>query len=106
MSEQELIESAYAGEIDIEDAREAVMRTIARLDAGEVRVAEKRDGTWTVNGWVKEAILLYFRLQQMETMEVGAFEFCDKIPLKKGLKAQGVRVVPPGTVRYGAHCEP
>lgn len=106
MSERELIEAAYAGESDIEEAREAVEATIAALDSGEVRVAEKVDGIWTVNDWIKEAILLYFRLRQMETMEVGVFEFHDKIPLKKGLAEQGVRVVPPGTVRYGAHCEP
>lgn len=106
MSERELIEAAYAGESDIEEAREAVEATIAALDSGEGRVAEKVDGIWTVNDWIKEAILLYFRLRQMETMEVGVFEFHDKIPLKKGLAEQGVRVVPPGTVRYGAHCEP
>ncbi len=106
MSERELIEAAYAGESDIEEARMAVEATIAALDSGEIRVAEKVDGVWTVNDWTKEAILLYFRLRQMETMEVGVFEFHDKIPLKKGLAEQGVRVVPPGTVRYGAHCEP
>jgi len=106
MSGRELIEAAYAGDADIEDARAAVDETIAALDAGELRVAQKHDGTWMVNDWAKEAILLYFRLRQMETMEVGIFEFHDKIPLKSGLAAQGVRVVPPGTVRYGAHCEP
>ncbi|MGF1667344.1 MAG: 2,3,4,5-tetrahydropyridine-2,6-dicarboxylate N-succinyltransferase [Acidimicrobiia bacterium] len=106
MSERELIEAAYAGEIDVEKARGAVEETIAALDAGTVRVAEKVDGAWTVNEWAKQAILLYFRLRKMETIEVGVFEFCDKIPLKKGMAAQGVRVVPPGTIRYGAHCEP
>ncbi len=106
MSERELIEAAYAGESDIEAARRAVEGTIAALDSGEVRVAEKVDGVWTVNDWIKEAILLYFRLRQMETMEVGVFEFHDKIPLKKGLAEQGCASFPPGTVRYGAHCEP
>jgi 2,3,4,5-tetrahydropyridine-2-carboxylate N-succinyltransferase len=59
-----------------------------------------------VNEWVKRAILLYFRVAGLETWQVGPFEFHDKIPLKSGLAAAGVRVVPPGTVRYGAFCEP
>lgn len=101
-----LIERAYAGDIEIEEAREAVEAMIAGLDSGLIRVAEKIDGHWTVNETAKVAILLYFRLARMETFEVGPFEFHDKIPIKHGLAEQGVRVVPPGTVRYGAHCEP
>jgi 2,3,4,5-tetrahydropyridine-2-carboxylate N-succinyltransferase len=85
---------------------EAIRATVSLLDRGEVRVAEKRDGEWVVHAWVKQAILHFFRLQQMETMEVGPFEFHDRIPLKRGLKAAGVRVVPPGVVRYGAFVEP
>jgi 2,3,4,5-tetrahydropyridine-2-carboxylate N-succinyltransferase len=69
-------------------------------------VAEKVDGTWQVNEWLKQAILLYFRLRQMTVTEVGPFEYNDKIPTKHDLAGQGVRVVPPGTIRYGAHCEP
>jgi 2,3,4,5-tetrahydropyridine-2-carboxylate N-succinyltransferase len=80
----------------------AVEETLARLDAGTLRVAEKTDAGWIVHAWVKEAILLYFALSKMRVMEVGPFEFHDKIPLKKGLEKAGVRVVPPGTVRYGA----
>ena len=106
MSDQELIRSAFAGDVEIEAAREAVERAIEALDLGEARVAEKTQEGWVVNEWLKEAILLYFRLREMETVEVGGYEYRDKIPLKKGLAAQGVRVVPPGTVRYGAHCEP
>lgn len=83
----------------------AIRETVARLDRGELRVAEKVGGEWIVHAWVKEAILGFFRLSQMEVMEVGPFEFYDKIPLKKGLEAAGVRVVPPGTVRYGAFVE-
>jgi 2,3,4,5-tetrahydropyridine-2-carboxylate N-succinyltransferase len=101
-----LISSAFAGEIEIDTAREAVERAIESLDRGQARVAEKTADGWVVNEWLKEAILLYFRLREMETVEVGGYEYHDKIPLKKGLAAQGVRVVPPGTVRYGAHCEP
>ena len=83
----------------------AVEATIAALDRGGVRVAEKVDGDWVVHAWVKTAILAYFRMRKMETIEVGPFEFHDKIPLKKGLAEQGVRVVPPGVVRYGAFVE-
>ena len=69
-------------------------------------MAEKRaDGDWITHAWVKQAILLYFAIQKMEQMEVGPFEFYDKIPLKKNLPEAGVRVVPPGVVRYGAFLE-
>jgi 2,3,4,5-tetrahydropyridine-2,6-dicarboxylate N-succinyltransferase len=103
---QPLIAAAFAGEIDLEEARPAVEQAIADLDSGAVRVAEKSDGEWRVNDWLKQAILLYFRLQKMTTFQVGPFEYHDKIPLKSDLAGQGVRVVPPGVVRYGAHCEP
>ncbi|MGC2240553.1 MAG: 2,3,4,5-tetrahydropyridine-2,6-dicarboxylate N-succinyltransferase [Acidimicrobiia bacterium] len=106
MSNSETIRAAYLGETPLDDAAEAVEWAIAALDRGEIRVAEKVDGGWQVNEWAKQAILLYFRLRQMETVEVGAYEYHDMIPLKKGLAEQGVRVVPPGTIRYGAHCEP
>jgi 2,3,4,5-tetrahydropyridine-2-carboxylate N-succinyltransferase len=76
------------------------------LDRGEIRVADKRDGEWVVNQWVKRAILLYFRITEITTVGVGPFEYHDKIPTKTGLKEAGIRVVPPGVVRYGAFCEP
>ena len=73
------------------------------LDKGALRVAEPlADGTWQINEWVKKAVLLYFPLQQMNTVEAGPFEYHDKIPLKKDYARQGVRVVPPATARYGA----
>jgi 2,3,4,5-tetrahydropyridine-2-carboxylate N-succinyltransferase len=103
---RELIEAAFAGHLPIEDVASAVEEAIAALDDGSLRVAEKVDGEWVVNSWLKQAILLYFRLREMTTFEVGPFEFHDKIPLKRNLAAQQVRVVPPGTVRYGAFCEP
>ena len=106
MSDRSAIEAAYNDLSLLADAGPAVERTIAALDRGEVRVAEKVDGEWVVNDWVKEAILLYFRLAELETTEVGAFEYHDKIPTKRGLAEAGIRVVPPGTVRYGAFCEP
>ena len=65
-----------------------------------------RDGSWRVNAWAKQAVLLYFRVRGLETTEAGPFEYHDKLPLKHGYGAQGVRVVPPATVRYGAHLEP
>jgi len=101
-----LIDSAFDDLDQLGEATEAVRATIAALDRGEVRVAEKRSNGWVVNEWVKRAILLYFRVAGLETWQVGPFEFHDKIPLKSGLAAAGVRVVPPGTVRYGAFCEP
>jgi len=76
--------------------------TIAALDRGEVRVAEPAGDDWLVNPDVQAAILDYFRLRQLEPREVGPFEYLDKIPLKTGYEALGVRVVPPATARYGA----
>ncbi len=86
---------------------EAVEATIDALDRGEVRVAEpSADGQpWHVNLWAKQAVLLYFRIRGLETVDVGPFEYHDKLPLKRGFAADGVRVVPPATVRYGAHVE-
>ncbi len=80
--------------------------TIAALDRGEVRVAEPSGDTWQVNADVQAAILDYFRLRKMEPREVGPFEYHDKIPLKSGYEALGVRVVPPATARYGAYLSP
>jgi 2,3,4,5-tetrahydropyridine-2-carboxylate N-succinyltransferase len=85
--------------VDVEDV-------IARLDRGEVRVAEPDGDDWKVNTEVQEAILAYFRLRQMEPREVGPFEYHDKIPLKSGYEALGVRVVPPAVARYGSFLSP
>jgi len=110
MSDQELqdmIEGAFADRGLLSDAAycTAVEDVIARLDRGDLRVAEQSDDGWEVHAWVKQAILLYFGVRGMETMEVGPFEFHDKIPLKRNLAKAGVRVVPPGTARYGAFLE-
>jgi 2,3,4,5-tetrahydropyridine-2-carboxylate N-succinyltransferase len=86
--------------------QQAVRETIDLLDRGQVRVAQKVDGDWRVNAWVKEAILLYFSLQPLEPMEAGDLHFYDKIRPKHDLKAQGIRVVPPGVARYGSFLEP
>jgi 2,3,4,5-tetrahydropyridine-2,6-dicarboxylate N-succinyltransferase len=79
--------------LEDQDVTRAVESVLADLDAGRLRVAEKIDGVWRTHAWIKQAILLYFRLRRMETIEVGPFEFRDKIPLKKDLERQGVRVV-------------
>jgi 2,3,4,5-tetrahydropyridine-2-carboxylate N-succinyltransferase len=92
---------------DDPDVRGAVEATLAELDAGRLRVAAKdASGTWVTHGWIQQAIALYFRLRVSATIEVGPFEFHDKIPLKHNLAAAGVRVVPPGVARYGSHLEP
>jgi 2,3,4,5-tetrahydropyridine-2,6-dicarboxylate N-succinyltransferase len=83
-----------------------VEETIAALDRGEIRVAEKQGDEWVVNEEAKQAILAYFGLRKMEPIEVGPFEYHDKIPLKHGHAAAGVRVVPPATIRYGAFVSP
>lgn len=88
------------------DVREVVEETIALLDRGEIRVAEKLGGEWRVNAWVKQAILLYFGQRPLSPIEAGALEFFDKVPTKTGLEAQGIRVVPPGVARYGSFLEP
>jgi 2,3,4,5-tetrahydropyridine-2-carboxylate N-succinyltransferase len=80
--------------------------TIAALDRGEVRAAEKIDGEWRVNEEAKTAILDYFRTRKLEPIEVGPYEYLDKIPLKHDYAALGVRVVPPATARYGAYLAP
>ncbi|MCS6797476.1 MAG: 2,3,4,5-tetrahydropyridine-2,6-dicarboxylate N-succinyltransferase [Myxococcota bacterium] len=86
----------------------AVESTVAALDEGRVRVAtyDATRDAWITHGWIKQAILLYFALRGLERIEVGPFEFHDKIPLKRGLDAARVRVVPPGVARYGSHLEP
>jgi 2,3,4,5-tetrahydropyridine-2,6-dicarboxylate N-succinyltransferase len=84
----------------------SVDETIAALDRGEVRVAEKVDGEWRVNEEAKAAILEYFRVRKVEPIEVGPFEYLDKIPLKHDHAERGVRVVPPATARYGSFLSP
>jgi len=104
---RERVSAAFADRTLLKDPAyaAAVREAVALLDAGRLRVAEKGPQGWSVNAWVKEAILLFFAISEMQVMEVGPFEFHDKVPLKKNLEAAGVRVVPPGTVRYGAFVE-
>lgn len=83
--------------------QEAIRTVVNNLDKGTLRVAEPMSGGWQVNEWVKKAVILYFPIQQMETMEVGIFEFHDKIPLKRNYKELGVRVVPHAIARHGSY---
>ena len=85
------VSAAFADRTKLKEADyvAAVRETLARLDAGELRVAEKGPEGWRVNAWVKEAILLFFAVSEMQVMEVGPFEFHDKVPLKKSLRGGG-----------------
>ena len=101
MELETLISKAFADRELLKGAetQQAVNEVIAKLDKGELRVAEKQGGAWVVNAWVKEAILLYFAIRPLEAMEVGALRFYDKIPTKGNLEEQGIRIVPPGVAR-------
>ncbi|MDQ3832260.1 MAG: 2,3,4,5-tetrahydropyridine-2,6-dicarboxylate N-succinyltransferase [Actinomycetota bacterium] len=105
---REQIEAAFEDRVllEKEEYRQAVHDAVIALDSGKLRVAEKVDGKWCSNAWVMKAISLYFTVAEMRTIQSGPFEYHDKIPTKKNLAAAGVRVVPPGTVRYGAFVEP
>ncbi|MBN2669014.1 MAG: 2,3,4,5-tetrahydropyridine-2,6-dicarboxylate N-succinyltransferase [Bacteroidales bacterium] len=80
-----------------------IEKVIRFIDEGELRVAEPTEEGWKVNEWAKKAVVMYFQIQQMETIEVGPFEFYDKIPLKKSFQTRGVRVVPHAIARYGSY---
>jgi 2,3,4,5-tetrahydropyridine-2,6-dicarboxylate N-succinyltransferase len=102
------IEEAFerpTSELD-DDVRGAVEEALHLLDTGAVRVAFRTDTGWQVNEWAKKAILLSFRTRGMGVAEVGPFEYHDKMPLKRGWEAAGVRVVPPATARQGAYIAP
>jgi 2,3,4,5-tetrahydropyridine-2-carboxylate N-succinyltransferase len=105
------VEQAYSDRtlLSNDDHRVAIEATIAALDRGALRVAsppEQEGGAWTTHAWIKQAILLYFAVRKMEKLECGPLEFHDKIPVKRDLDAAGVRVVPPGVIRFGAFLEP
>ena len=87
------------------DTQAAIREVLELLDKGKIRVAEPDGDDWKVNDWVKKGVVLYFPIQKMETLEVGIFEFHDKIPLKKNFAEQGVRVVPHAIARHGAYLE-
>ncbi len=100
-----LIESAWENRALLQEntTKEAIRTIVDLLDKGELRVAEPTTGGWQVNEWVKKAVVMYFPIQTMETIEVGPFEFHDKIPLKTGYAKKGIRVVPHAVARHGAY---
>lgn len=104
MSLQEKIEQAWDNRelLQQSDYQNAVREVIGALDLGKIRVAEPTEQGWKVNEWIKKAVVMYFPIQKMETIEVGPFEFHDKIPLKKNYAEKGVRVVPHAVAREGA----
>jgi 2,3,4,5-tetrahydropyridine-2-carboxylate N-succinyltransferase len=102
---QNIIEQAWADRslLANPETKQTIHAIIEELNAGKKRVAEPQlDGSWKVNEWIKKAVILYFPIQQMETIEVGPYEYHDKIPLKNKFAEAGVRVVPPAVARYGS----
>ncbi|KMQ68365.1 2,3,4,5-tetrahydropyridine-2,6-carboxylate N-succinyltransferase [Chryseobacterium sp. FH2] len=104
MSLQQTIENIWDNRdlLQNEDSQKAIREVISLLDSGELRVAEPTENGWQVNEWVKKAVVMYFPIQKMETIEVGPFEFHDKIPLKRNYAEKGVRVVPHAIAREGS----
>jgi 2,3,4,5-tetrahydropyridine-2,6-dicarboxylate N-succinyltransferase len=105
---EQRVSAAFADRTRLEDAahRAAVLEVVAGLDRGEVRVAERRDGAWVVNAWVMQAVNLYFAVADFATHDFGPFQTRDKIPLKRGLEAMGVRLLPGAVARYGSYVAP
>ena len=101
---KETIEKAWENRELLKEktTQDAIREVIEQLDRGSLRVAEPQQDKWQVNDWIKKAVILYFPIQQMETIEVGPLEFHDKMKLKHGYAALGVRVVPHAIARYGA----
>ena len=102
---QNLIEQAWEDRILLTESNtiDAIRRVILLLDEGQLRVAEPSENGWQVNEWVKKAVVLYFPIQKMKTLEAGIFEYHDKIPLKTGFAEKGIRVVPNAVARFGAY---
>jgi 2,3,4,5-tetrahydropyridine-2,6-dicarboxylate N-succinyltransferase len=99
------IEQAWENRSLLSEAstQEAINNVIELLDKGSLRVAEPKDGNWQVNEWVKKAVVMYFPIRKMETIEVGPFEYHDKMALKRNYESLGVRVVPNAVARYGSY---
>jgi len=102
---QQIIEKAWENRelLKDESVQKTINEVIEQLDKGRIRVAEPLpDGSWKVNEWIKKAVVLYFPIRKMETIEIGPLEFHDKMKLKNNYAALGVRVVPHAIARYGA----
>lgn len=102
---RDIIEAAWEdrSRLDQTETQIAIRTVIEQLDLGHLRVAEPTAKGWQVNEWVKKAVVLYFPVQKMETLEAGPMEFHDKMPLKKGYAQKGIRVVPHAIARQGAY---
>lgn len=102
---QNIIEEAWEDRSQLENrvTQTAIREVVEMLDRGTLRVAEPTANGWIVNEWIKKAVVLYFPIQKMETIECGPLEFHDKIPLKTGYAAKGIRVVPHAVARHGAY---
>ena len=101
---KEIINSAWEDRslLNNDTTQNTIHQIIEEVDKGRLRVAQQINNSWQVNDWVKKAIILYFPIQKMETIEVGPLEFHDKMKLKSNYKELGVRVVPHAIARYGA----
>ncbi|PHS63346.1 MAG: 2,3,4,5-tetrahydropyridine-2,6-dicarboxylate N-succinyltransferase [Flavobacterium sp.] len=102
---QQIIEKAWDDRSLLTDSVtiKAIREVINLLDEGKLRCAAPINNGWQVNEWVKKAVVLYFPIQKMEVLEAGIFEYHDKIPLKRGYKEKGIRVVPHAVARHGAY---
>ncbi len=105
---QQIIENAWDNRELLKETKttDAIRHVVDLLDKGELRVAEPIASGWQVNEWVKKAVVLYFPIQEMETLEAGIFEYHDKIPLKRNFAERGIRVVPNAVARHGAYISP
>ncbi|MDG2194010.1 MAG: 2,3,4,5-tetrahydropyridine-2,6-dicarboxylate N-succinyltransferase [Polaribacter sp.] len=105
---REIIENAWKNRdlLKEEITANAIREVVDLLDAGTLRVAEPTTDGWQVNEWIKKAVVLYFPIQKMETLEAGIFEYHDKIPLKRNFAEKGIRVVPNAVARHGAYISP
>ncbi len=105
---QQTIEKAWEIRDLLKDANtiRAIRQVINLLDEGKLRVAQPTENGWQVNEWIKKAVVLYFPIQKMETLNAGPLEFHDKIPLKTGYAEKGIRVVPHAVARHGAYISP
>lgn len=118
MSMQDIIEGAFEDRANItpnnvsDEIKVAVIDTLAQLDAGQLRVAEKKDTDWVVHEWLKKAVLLSFRIEENTTMQAGSLQYYDKVPPKFAhqseaeLAAMNVRIVPPAMARRGSYIAP
>ncbi|MEK6451251.1 MULTISPECIES: 2,3,4,5-tetrahydropyridine-2,6-dicarboxylate N-succinyltransferase [Myroides] len=102
---QEIIERAWEDRSLLQntDTQNAIREVVELIDSGKLRVAEPKGDDWQINEWVKKAVVLYFPIQKMETLEAGIFEYHDKMPLKKNYAEKGIRVVPNAVARHGAY---